>query len=78
MKINFLFVLIVGVLLVSCTSTEPQPAAQQDQGRPETKKLEAASAVGYDGKAVRSTVDTTLNKNEDRTKDIDKQGAETK
>ncbi len=76
---TFSAVLLGAVLFLSaCTSSPQQPVAQKDQGRPETKKLEAATAAGYDGAAVRKTVDKTLNSNDDRTKDMDKQGAESK
>ena len=66
------------LLLIGCTSSQQPPVAQKDQGRQETKKLEAATAVGYDGAAIRKNVDSTLNKNDDRTKEVDKQGADTK
>ena len=66
------------LFLSACTSAPQQPAAQKDQGRPETKKLEAATAAGYDGAAVRKSVDKTLNSNDDRTKNIDTQGNESK
>jgi hypothetical protein len=79
MKTNILFGAAL-LLLVGCTSSpqQQQPVAQKDQGRPETKKIEAATAVGYDGAAIRKNVDNTLNKNDDHLKETDKQSAETK
>lgn len=77
MKAHLSLVCAAFLFLSACTSSET-PVAQKDQGRPETKKLEAATAAGYDGKAVRNSVDNTLNKNDDRTKEVDKQGGETK
>ena len=62
------------VLFSGCSSSS-QPQLQngeKDKGREETKKLEGASAAGYDGKAIRKSVDNTLNKNDDRNKDMDK------
>lgn len=68
------------VLLVAACTTGPQEpvASKEDNGRPETKKLEAASAVGYDGKAVRGAVDSTLNKNDAHNSGLDKQLNEVK
>ena len=47
------------VLLLSACSQEPPPI-KPDTGRPETRSLEAASAMGYDGKAIRKKVDGAL------------------
>ena len=67
------------MLIAACTSAPQEPAAAKvDQGRPETKKLEGASAVGYDGKAVRGSVDSTLNKNDAHNSELDKQLNEVK
>ena len=54
-------------VLAGCNSggAGKQAEGEKYQGRDETKKLEAASAVGYDGTAVRKTVDNTLNKNDE-------------
>lgn len=69
--------MILSLTIAACSSSQ-QPPIAKDQGRPETKKLEAATAVGYDGAAIRKNVDNTLNKNDDHLKETDKQGAETK
>ena len=42
-------------------------------GREETKTVEGASAVGYDGKAIRKSVDSTLNKNDEHNQVLDKE-----
>jgi hypothetical protein len=75
----------IALLLAGCSPSSPpqsQAAPQQQQGRRETKGLEGASAVGYDGKAIRRSVDTTLNKNDDRNQELEKElkagGAEQK
>ena len=39
--------------------------------RPETKKIEAADAVGYDGKAIRKNVDKMLNDNDKKQKELE-------
>lgn len=63
--------LIVCMLAISgCNSS--QPVAEKDSGRVETKKLEGASAVGYDGAAIRKSVDNTLDKNDNRGQEMDK------
>jgi len=41
-------------------STQPSP------GRPDTRGIEAATAVGYDGAAMRRSVDKALNQNDAR------------
>lgn len=78
MKTLILFGYVALILIAGCNSSQQQPVVQKDQGRPETKKLEAATAVGYDGAAVRKSVDSVLNKNDVRTNETDKQAAETK
>ncbi len=71
---NWIIMLCILVSLAGCNSTsQPQPQTNDKyKVREETKKLEAASAVGYDGKAIRKSVDNTLNKNDDHNRDMDK------
>ena len=69
------FILCLTCFMVSCsdkskTSTS-ESAPTQAAGRAETRGLEGASAVGYDGATIRHQVDNALNKN-------DAQNAETK
>lgn len=64
MKSSILIICMIIPLLAGCNSSQP-PAAEKYQGRDETKKLEGASAVGYDGTAIRKNVDNTLNRNDD-------------
>ncbi len=47
------------------------PAANVDQGRKETKSLQAADAVGYEGKAIRKKVDAALNANDARNQQLE-------
>lgn len=47
----------------------PQPAAA---ARPETRPAEAAGAVGYNAKAVRSRVDNVLEQNDAHNRQVEK------
>ena len=79
MKTNAGICLFVCLILAACSKQPEAPlVSQKNTGRPETKTLEAATVVGYDGKAVRNSVDTTLNKNDDRLKDMGRQAEETR
>jgi hypothetical protein len=63
--------LMIGVaLLAGCTSSQ-SPTAEKYQGRQETKKLEGASAAGYDGTAIRKNVDNSLNKSDEHNQNLD-------
>lgn len=70
-------VLILSILVLSaCSAPAPPPATNnqtQDAGRPETKSIQAADAVGYDGAAIRGKVDAALDQNDQRAADIDAQ-----
>ena len=69
---NKLIMLWTIAFLAGCNSSSQPQGGEKSQGREETKKLEGASAVGYDGKAVRKNVDNTLDKNDDRNQELDK------
>ena len=72
MKNRIIMLCIIAVFAGCTSSNEPQSGEKEKyQGRDETKKLEGASAVGYDGTAVRKGVDSTLNKNDDHNRDLD-------
>ena len=62
---------ITGFLAGCSSSNQPQSGGTY-QGREETKTLEAASAAGYDGTAIRKYVDNTLDKNDDHNQELDK------
>lgn len=72
MKNRILLLCTIAVFLAGCSSSSQPQSGEKYQGREETKKLEGASAVGYDGKAIRKNVDNTLNKNDDHNQDLDK------
>ena len=69
MKTTFITFFFVA-LLAGCNSSQPT-SPEKHQGRQETQKLEGASAVGYDGTAIRKNVDSTLNRNDDHNKKLD-------
>jgi hypothetical protein len=69
---NKITMLCTIALLAGCSSSSQPQSGEKYQGREETKKLEGASAAGYDGTAVRKSVDSTLNKNDDHNQDLDK------
>jgi hypothetical protein len=75
MKITLALLLCLTVFLISCgdkpKASTSDSAPSHATGRAETRGLEAAGAVGYDGAAIRHEVDNALNK-------TDVQNAETR
>lgn len=59
------------VALCGCGSEKEKPQAEE-KGRPDTKAVEAARAVGYDGKQMRKAVDKALNGTEERNRELEK------
>lgn len=72
MNNRMIILCIFACLLTACSSSSQPQGGEKYQGREETKKIEGASAVGYDGTAIRKSVDNTLNKNDDHNQDLDK------
>ena len=70
MKTSLLMICTTIALLAGCSSSQ-SPAPEKYQGREGTKKLEGASAVGYDGTAIRKSVDNTLNKSDEHNQTLD-------
>jgi hypothetical protein len=70
MKPFLLMICMIIPLLAGCNFSQ-SPAPEKYQGREGTKKLEGASAAGYDGTAVRKSVDNTLNKNDEHNQGLD-------
>jgi len=66
--------LVITILFVlSCGSGSPAPKAKDtSQGRSETRVVEGASAAGYDGSQMRKKIDKTLDRNDERNKEIEK------
>ena len=59
--------------ILSCGSGGPAPKAKDaPQGRPETKVVEGASAAGYNGTMMRKKIDKTLDRSDERNKEIEK------
>ncbi len=58
--------------LVACSKepATPQPTVK-DTERPETRSIEAADAVGYNGKAIRQKLDKSLDANDAAKQKID-------
>ena len=67
-----LWVSLILASLVGCYSETNKPNGKaKDQGREETKMIEAVDAVGYDGKAIRQKVDEVLDDNERRIRELE-------
>jgi hypothetical protein len=61
------------LFILSCGSGSPAPKAKDtSQGRSETRVVEGASAAGYDGSQMRKKIDKTLDRNDERNKEIEK------
>ncbi len=54
-------------------ATTQSSVSQAPQGREETKTLVAAKLVGYDGTAIRQSVDKALDKNDKRQKEMEEE-----
>ncbi len=70
MATRVLVLALLTTLTVGCSKTEEKGAAYE--GRPETKKLQGADAAGYDGTAVRKSVDNALNKGDQHNESMDR------
>ena len=64
MAIQYRLALLAAVLVVAACTKESPPTLKDDAGRPETRSLEAADPMGYNGKAIRKQVDSALNAND--------------
>lgn len=63
--------LCLGLILTGCGSQPESPPASDAAGRPDTKAVEAARAVGYDGKQMRRALDNALDRAEERKKELE-------
>lgn len=57
--------------LCGCGSQKEEPLKDTTTGWPDTKAVEAARMVGYDGKQMRGAVDKALDKTEKRNKELE-------
>ena len=69
MKTFLRMICIIIPLLAGCNSGQTQ-APEKRPGRDETKIIEGASAVGYDGPAIRKNVDSTLDRNDEHNRNL--------
>jgi hypothetical protein len=60
----------LGFGIVACTQQEPPKPIISDTGRPETRSVEAANAVGYNGTAMRQKLDKALDANDAKNQDL--------
>ena len=67
---------LLAAMLAAC-SKEPPPSPAVDHGRPETRSLEAADPMGYNGHAVREKVDSALNANDAANAQLEQAARET-
>ena len=56
------------------TGSGEQTQSKPDSGRKDTKAVKALDAVGYNGDQIRKNLDSALNKNDQRNKDIEQAG----
>ncbi len=64
---------VAALLLLSACSRPPPEGEGSDEGRPETRGIEAADPIGYDGRAIRKKVDKVLDLNDQRTQQLDQE-----
>lgn len=74
MKTARLTLLAALVTLAACAKEEPAPAATAEpEGRAETRSIRNTQAIGYDGKAIADKVDATLQANDQRVEDVQRE-----
>ena len=66
-----IIILTIAFFFASCGCSPGDEANSKDSGRPETQKLKAADAVGYDGDALRKSVDNMLDKKDQQKQDLE-------
>lgn len=69
-KISVIVILVIS-MIAACSKEPPPP--KPDTGRAETRSLEAADAVGYNGKAIRQKVDGALDANDAHNAQLEKE-----
>jgi hypothetical protein len=79
LEINIMKKILLGLgvvlVLVACQK-EPEPVKTvvSDTGRAETKNIEAADAMGYNGKEIRKKLDGALDANDAHNAQLEQQG----
>lgn len=72
MKKCMLTLCTVIALLAGCNASDRKQITEKYEGRRETKGFGGGSTAGYDGTAIRKSVDNSLNKNDSHNQDLDK------
>lgn len=67
---------LLSILLLSACQKQPEPIKAEDTGRPETKSIEAADAMGYNGKQIRQKVDDALDANDEHNAKLEQMNKE--
>jgi poly(3-hydroxybutyrate) depolymerase len=70
-RIFALIGVVASLAVTACSKPEQPKPIISDTGRPETRSVEAANAVGYNGTAIRQKLDKALDANDAETKKID-------
>jgi hypothetical protein len=65
--------IFVSLALAGCDRNQQSSINQSPNGRSQTKALQAASVVGYDGKQLQKQVDKILEQKEKRNRDLEKE-----
>jgi uncharacterized protein YpiB (UPF0302 family) len=65
--------IFVSLALAGCDRNQQSTTNKSPDGRSQTKALQAASVVGYDGKQLQRQVDKILEQKEKRNKDLEKE-----
>lgn len=70
-------IMLIALTLTACSRPEPakpaEPEAGSYQGREDTRSLQNADNIGYDGTGIQKKLDGALDKNDQRAADLDAQ-----
>lgn len=69
--IGFYMASCLGFGIVGCSKPEPPKPIVSETGRPETRSVEAANAIGYNGTAMRQKLDKALDANDAQAQKMD-------
>lgn len=71
------YAMLIVLTLTACSRPEPVKTAESDtttyQGRDDTRSLQNADNIGYDGTGIQKKLDSALDKNDQRAADLDAQ-----
>ena len=65
------YILVILATMCAWSCGDSPKDDNSDKDRPETQKLKAADAAGYDGDALKHTVDKMLDKRDQQKKDLE-------